>query len=36
MMKCVEKNKFAANQEAVCAKEFKQLRLSAFKDELLY
>jgi hypothetical protein len=35
VMKCAERN---ANSEdpAVCAKEFKQLRLSAFKEELLY
>jgi len=26
----------SAEQETVCAKEFKELRMAAFKDELLY
>ena len=38
MMKCVERNVSlkVEEQETVCAKEFKALRLAAFKDELLY
>ena len=38
MMSCVETNSEAvgAAREQVCAKEFKALRLAAFKDELLY
>jgi len=36
MMDCAERNAGAANKEQVCAKEFKALRLSAFKDQLLY
>ena len=39
MMTCAETNKHitdAKQQEAVCAKEFKALRLAAFDDELLY
>lgn len=35
-MDCAERNAGAANKEQVCAKEFKALRLSAFKDQLLY
>ena len=38
LLKCVEKNAGtpADKQDTVCAKEFKNLRLQAFKDELLY
>lgn len=34
-MSCAERNA-ASEDPTVCHKEFKQLRLSAFKDELLY
>lgn len=36
MMKCAKANVDAVNKETVCAKEFKSLRMAAFKDELLY
>ena len=39
MMKCVDKNNNVtdpAEQERVCAKEFKRLRLAAFSDKLSY
>ena len=38
LMACAEKNAHVADdqKDIVCAKEFKALRLSAFKDELLY
>lgn len=39
MMKCVEQNSNEtdpARQEKICAKEFKALRLQAFKKNLLY
>ena len=35
MMSCAERNATSENP-AVCQKEFKQLRMAAFKDELLY
>ena len=36
MMQCAQRNASAANKDTVCAKEFKALRMAAFKDELLY
>ena len=36
MMKCAQRNADAVNKETVCAKEFKSLRMAAFRDELLY
>jgi hypothetical protein len=38
MMNCAEKNAHVSDdkKDVVCAKEFKALRLAAFKDELLY
>ena len=38
LLKCVEKHAGSPldKQDSVCAKEFKNLRLQAFKDELLY
>lgn len=38
LLKCVEKHAGTPvdRQDSVCAKEFKNLRLQAFKDELLY
>lgn len=38
MMACADKHAAteAHQRETVCAKEFKELRLAAFKDELLY
>lgn len=38
MMECADRNAnvAGAEREKVCAREFKNLRLSAFKDELLY
>lgn len=38
LLKCVEKHAGTPvnQQESVCTKEFKNLRLQAFKDELLY
>lgn len=35
VMKCAERNALSEDP-AVCHKEFKQLRLSAFKEDLLY
>ena len=36
VMKCVEKNASAPEDAAVCQKEFKELRLAAFDEKLLY
>ena len=38
MLSCVEKNISATGdeQKTVCAKEYKNLRLSAFKNQLMY
>ena len=36
MMECVERNVAAENADAVCAKEWKAVRLAAMQDQLLY